>query len=266
MLDKFRRNIDYLRISVTDRCNLRCTYCMPEEGVEQIGHDKILSYDEIFKFVLEASELGVRKVRLTGGEPLVRKNIVTLVKMIASIGKIEDFGMTTNGTLLHSFAKPLKEAGLHRINISIDSLDPLKFREITRCGNIEDVIRGVRAAKDAGFENIKINTVIKESSEEKDAKEVLAFAKENRLMIRFIRKMNLEAGKYWVVQGGDGGNCKICNRVRLTSDGFVKPCLFSDMGFSVRELGARDAILNAIGHKPEKGLLSKENKFYSVGG
>src|SRR5664279_537199 len=136
MLDKFNRKLNYLRISVTDRCNLRCTYCMPEEGIKLYRHEEILTFSEITGFTRAAVANGVTKVRLTGGEPLVRKGITALVRMISEIKGIEDLSMTTNGTLLKLYAGELKAAGLQRVNVSLDTIDPEKFKRITRTGNI----------------------------------------------------------------------------------------------------------------------------------
>lgn len=266
MNDNFGRCITYLRISVTDRCNLRCCYCMPQEGIKLISHENILSFDEIAETVREAVKLGVTKIKITGGEPLVRKGITGLVNMLAQIDGITDLGMTTNGTLLDKYAFALKSAGLHRLNISLDAIDPERYRSITRCSNIEDVMRGIAAAKDAGFSKIKINTVIDASPDEADARAVAEFAAKNNLEIRYIRRMDLEKGEFWVVHGGSGGDCKKCSRLRLTSSGFVRPCLFSDIGFSVRELGATKALTQAIEYKPEKGKISTVNTFYNLGG
>ena len=143
MFDSYNRRINYLRISVTDRCNLRCTYCMPAEGIALMQHKDRLSFEEIMEVVDAAIALGVDKIRLTGGEPLVRKGIVNLVQMIASRSAIVDLGMTTNGQLLEQFAQPLKEAGLHRINVSLDTMDSEKYRQITRGGEIEKVLKGI---------------------------------------------------------------------------------------------------------------------------
>ena len=151
MFDRFNRSIDYLRISVTDRCNLRCRYCMPEKGIRLLKHEDILSFDEMAEFTKVAVRKGIKKVRITGGEPLVRKGIVTLVSMISEIDGIKDLSMTTNGILLRNFASDLKKAGLHRVNISLDTIDPVKFSYITRDGKITDVLDGINAAKDAGF-------------------------------------------------------------------------------------------------------------------
>jgi cyclic pyranopterin phosphate synthase len=264
--DNYNRNINYLRISVTDRCNLRCTYCMPEEGIKLLSHEDILSYDEIRDFTEVAVGKGVRKVRITGGEPLVRKGIVTLIRMIAEIKGIKDLSMTTNGVLLKQFASELKEAGLMRINISLDTIDPDKFKAITRNGNITDVIEGIRAAKDAGLLPVKINCVIKKSKEEPEAIAVTRFCKENGLEIRYIRQMDLIKGHFSTVDGGIGGNCSLCNRLRLTANGKLKPCLFNNIGFDVRDLGYERAIELAVMQKPECGSVNNTGAFYNIGG
>ena len=150
MFDRFNRQIDYLRISVTDRCNLRCNYCMPADGIPLLKHEDILSYETILDVVRTAVTMGIRKVRITGGEPLVRKGIVQLVRMIAEVKEVTDLGLTTNGILLGGFAEDLAGAGLHRINISLDTVDPEKFREITRGGDLNRVFTGIDAAKKAG--------------------------------------------------------------------------------------------------------------------
>lgn len=266
MKDQFNRNINYLRISVTDRCNLRCVYCMPAEGVPPISHSEILSFDEIMEVVKRAVAHGVDKIRITGGEPLVRKNIVELIRQIGKLEGVKDLAMTTNGILLPRFAQELANAGLHRVNISLDTTNPERYREITRRGNVEDVFAGIEAAKKAGLTPIKINCVIKKTSFETDAQLVAKFCKENDLKVRYIREMDLENGLFWKVQGGKGGDCKTCNRLRLTSTGMVKPCLFSDLQYSVRALGAKKALKTALDNKPRTGTISKTNKFNDVGG
>jgi cyclic pyranopterin phosphate synthase len=266
MLDSYHRQIHYLRISVIDRCNLRCTYCMPEGGVKQMAHKDILTFEEICAIVRKAVSLGFDKFRLTGGEPLIRKGIVNLVKMIASIKGVNDFSMTTNGTLLRPFALPLKKAGLQRVNISLDTLNPDRYTEITRSGNISDVLGGIEAALNAGLNPIKLNCVIDSSPSEPDAVQVARFAEKNGFEIRYIKKMNLKTGEFWGIIGGDGGNCSICNRLRLTSNGMIIPCLFNDICFSVRELGIERALRQAILFKPERGLRSLNNHFVHLGG
>ena len=266
MFDRYNRQINYLRISVTDRCNLRCEYCMPATGVKLLGHNEILSFEEIIGVVKAAVGLGVTKVRITGGEPLVRKEIITLIKMIGSFKEITDFGMTTNGIFLDKYASQLKEAGLHRVNISLDSIDPDKFRLITRGGDIEKVFQGIEAAKKAGLTPIKVNVVIRENKDEPDAVGVRGFCEENDLQIRYIHMMELDKGEFSVVEGGDGGDCAICNRLRLTANGKIKPCLFSEIEYDVRELGPEGAILKAVENKPACGTVNTVGQFYNIGG
>ena len=150
--DSFQRPINYLRISVTDRCNLRCIYCMPEEGVGMMSHSDILSYEEIYTVARVAAGMGINKIRLTGGEPLVRLGVPDLVRMLAGIDTIDEITMTTNGILLARYAQELKDAGLSRINISLDTLKPEKFEMITRCGHLKDTLEGIEAAHAAGLE------------------------------------------------------------------------------------------------------------------
>ena len=266
MYDRFDREINYLRISVTDRCNLRCRYCMPEEGIQLLPHDQILTFDEIAEFTRTAVANGITKVRITGGEPLVRKGIAILVRMIADIDGINDLSMTTNGVLLKKFAAELHLAGLQRVNISLDTVDPEKFKYITRSGNLNDVLEGIAAAKDAGLLPLKINCVIKESKEEDDAVAVKRFCLANDLEIRYIHQMDLVKGHFSAVIGGIGGTCSLCNRLRLTANGKLKPCLFNDIELDVRKLGFEKAIKTAIGLKPSCGSFNKTGKFYNIGG
>lgn len=266
MIDKFKRRIHYLRISVTDRCNLRCRYCMPEEGITMLRHAEILTYEEIQQVVAVAVPLGVDKIRLTGGEPLVRRDIVDLVAMISAVPGVKDLGMTTNGILLEGFAGDLARAGLHRVNVSLDTVNPKKFEEITRGGDINQVFRGIEAAVKAGIHPIKINCVVRSSALETDAMEVRDFCHRNGLQARFIHQMNLESGHFGIVEGGSGGHCASCNRLRLTSNGKMKPCLFSDLEYDIRSLGIRKAMELALDAKPEKGTRSVKGCFYNIGG
>ncbi|HOX78729.1 MAG TPA: radical SAM protein [Bacteroidales bacterium] len=266
MFDRFDRQINYLRISVTDRCNLRCTYCMPADGITLLRHEDILSYDEIVEVAQIAAEMGVSKIRLTGGEPLVRKGITNLVKMLASIPGIVDLSMTTNGILLERFAQELKDAGLQRVNISFDTLDAERFRKITRGGDIEEVKKGIMKAREVGLTPVKINCVTGYEMDPEDAARVKEFSEANGFQVRFIRQMDLASGEFYVVDGGDGGNCNRCNRLRLTSNGIVKPCLFNAIGYNVRELGAREAILQAVSNKPRCGTANSEEEFSWIGG
>ena len=265
MFDSFNRRINYLRISVTDRCNLRCEYCMPAEGIQLIPRERILKFTEIAEITRIAVEMGVTKVRITGGEPLVRRRIVELVAMIAGMDGVEDFGMTTNAVALPEFAKPLRAAGLHRLNISLDTVDPRRYRDLTRCGELADAVAGIDAAVSAGFDSIKLNCVIEESSDEPDARGVAAFGAERGLPVRFIRKMNLATGEFWQVEGGDGGKCSTCNRLRLSSDGKLYPCLFNDLCYDVREMGIEPAIHAALEGKPQSGHKATR-EFNTLGG
>ncbi|MCX6226885.1 MAG: radical SAM protein [Bacteroidia bacterium] len=266
MSDRFDRNINYLRISVTDRCNLRCTYCMPAEGVRLIRHEDILRYDEIVEVVKIAVDFGIAKVRITGGEPLVRKGVVSLIEMIAAIPEIRDLSMTTNGILLEKYAIELKSAGLQRVNISLDTMNPLRYQEITRFGDINHVIRGIDAAIAAGLAPVKINCVIRNTPDEPDSRMVREYCIRKGLEVRYIHEMDLDRGYFRGVIGGDGGNCSSCNRLRLTSNGMIRPCLFSNSGFSVRELGPRAAIERALDNKPECGSFNTTGEFYNLGG
>ena len=266
MLDRFNRHITYLRISVTDRCNLRCHYCMPAEGVDWIPHGNILSFEEIVEVVEVAVELGVTKIRLTGGEPLVRKGIVELVRMIAGVHGVEDLAMTTNGVLLEKYAADLSVAGLHRVNVSLDTLNPEKYKELSRGGDIQSVFSGIDAAVKAGLHPIKINCVRSNETTVVDEEQLRVFCKENNYQLRFIKQMSLADGSFSPVEGGEGGRCNICNRVRLTAKGDIIPCLFSDDGFNVRELGIENALKMAVGIKPASGHQNNVNAFYNIGG
>ena len=266
MFDRFNRKINYLRISVTDRCNLRCVYCMPENGVPLLRHEDILNFDEIVEVTRIAVSRGVDKVRITGGEPLVRNGIVDLISMISHINGIKDLSMTTNGVFLDIYADDLVKAGLQRVNISLDTIDPEKYKKVTRVGDVQKVFDGIKAAKKAGLNPIKINCVIKNNSLEPHAIAVAKYCNENDLQIRYIKEMDLEKGEFSVVQGGSGGDCAICNRLRLTANGMIKPCLFSDIQYSVRELGTEKAIEMAVENKPRSGHMNNTGKFYNIGG
>ena len=266
MFDSFNRHINYLRISVTDRCNLRCTYCMPTEDVNYLKHKDILSFEEIVDFVKIAVDCGITKVRITGGEPLVRKNIIELVSQISEIQGVEDLSMTTNGILLSRFAGELKKAGLKRVNISMDTLDEDEFTKITQGGNLKNVLKGIEAAKLAGLEPVKINAVKMKNMNKNGIIELRQFCKQNDLKLRFIHQMNLATGEFSVVEGSQGGNCSICNRLRLTANGKVKPCLFSDIEYDVRQLGAKKAIDMALFNKPKSGTYNKSGSFNAIGG
>ncbi len=265
MFDHFNRSINYLRISVTDRCNLRCSYCMPEEGIRLLDHSDILSFGEIVDFTRMAVANGITKVRLTGGEPLVRKGIVELVAMLGAIDGLEDLSMTTNGILLSKYAADLKKAGLNRINISLDTVNPDSYCQITRNGELEQVLEGIDAARVAGLEPIKINCVLL-GQPDNETLYLQNFCEERGLKLRFIHQMNLKTGEFSTVEGGEGGNCSKCNRVRLLANGNIKPCLFSDLAYNIRNLGHQEALDLALGNKPRVGTYNQSGEFYNIGG
>ncbi|MEI8005690.1 MAG: radical SAM protein [Bacteroidota bacterium] len=266
MFDRFNRRINYLRVSVTDRCNLRCVYCMPVEGIKMLSHTDILSYEEILEVIRVAVSMGISKVRITGGEPLVRKGLVQFISEVAALPGILDLGLTTNGILLEEYAQPLALAGLHRINISLDTMDPGRFNEITRGGDLSKVLLGIEAAQKAGLKPIKINCVIRDSSGEPDAVAVKEFCESRGFEARFIHQMNLGEGCFTIVENGHGGDCANCNRLRLTANGRIKPCLFSDMEFDIRKMGIKAAVEAAVGMKPEKGTTNSSDFFHNIGG
>lgn len=189
MKDSFNREINYLRVSITDRCNLRCRYCMDKDGLSnKLAHDDILTFDEIAAFVKICANNGISSVRITGGEPLVRKGVPSLVYMINQIDGIKDVSMTTNGILLPKYAKQLKDAGLKRINISLDTLDPQTFKTITRIGNLEDVFAGIKCAIDTEFSPIKINCVANKIHNI-NYYEIAKLSIKNNVSVRFIEYM-----------------------------------------------------------------------------
>ena len=193
LIDLYGRKHNYLRISVTDRCNLRCLYCMGPEGVKLIPHRRILTYEEILEVVKAGAALGISKVRLTGGEPLVRKGLLHLVEEISRVPGIIDLAMTTNGILLPDFAGPLKEAGLQRVNISLDSLKPAVYRKITRGGELARALAGIEAALAAGLKPVKINIVLMKGINHREVPAFLKLALEKELHLRFIEYMPIGA-------------------------------------------------------------------------
>jgi cyclic pyranopterin phosphate synthase len=189
MFDKHERDINYLRVSITDRCNLRCTYCMPKDGLSLLGHDDILRYEDFLRIISVAARLGITKVRITGGEPLVRRGVVDFVAALGAIPGLTDVSLTTNGILLESHAEQLFQAGIRRINVSLDSLDPGKYAQITRGGDLQAVLRGIRKAREVGFAPLKINIVAIRGVNDD---EILAFARltlADPYQIRFIEMM-----------------------------------------------------------------------------
>lgn len=303
LIDKYGRVHDYLRISVTDRCNLRCVYCMPEEGMTFEPDHRILSYEEITEIVRVLAQLGVRKIRLTGGEPLVRKQLDRLVGMLAAIPGIEDIALTTNGIYLANFAEALKSAGLTRVNISLDSLKQDRFAMITRGGDLKRVLAGIEASRRAGLAPIKLNVVLMKGINDDEVESFLRMTIDEPVHVRFIEYMPIgkqgEAwrgeylpllhvldtckrtgmgyapsrdtfgngpAQYYRLEGAAGTFglihpvsdhfCATCNRLRLTADGNIKPCLFWSDEFNVRKhIGNAAAIeslfFRALDLKPE---------------
>ncbi|MEG0156299.1 MAG: GTP 3',8-cyclase MoaA [Anaerovoracaceae bacterium] len=295
MIDNYGRNINYLRISLTELCNLRCKYCMPEEGVPKKNHREMMTREEIFSAVSAAAELGINKIRLTGGEPLVKHGIVDLCAGVAAIPGITEVCMTTNGTLLSGFAKELKAAGVSRLNISLDTLDPDKYNDITRLGKLSDALEGIEAAMEAGFGRIKINVVLAKGFNDDEIADFVQLTKDRDIEVRFIELMPIGDGigfnrdqfisaeevlrrvpqlvsldkedgvaKLYALPGGKGRVglirpiscefCAGCNKIRLTADGKLKPCLHSDQEIHLKGLSKeemRQTIKAAILDKPE---------------
>lgn len=195
LMDPFERRIDYLRLSVTEQCNLRCAYCMPVEGPRRIERSDLLTFDEIERMVRILAGLGIRRVRLTGGEPLVRRNLPDLLRRLKAIDGIEEVLLTTNGVYLKALARELKDAGLTKINIHLDTLSPEKFKTITRCGDIQKVFEGIAEAKKIGLNPIKLNAVIQRGVNDDEASDLLRFAAANGLILRFIELMPIGPGR-----------------------------------------------------------------------
>jgi len=216
--------------------------------------------------VKTAVDLGITKFRLTGGEPLVRPGIVQLVEMLTSISGVDEIAMTTNGVGLRKTAKDLKKAGLHRVNISLDTLDPVKFKQMTRGGKLEDVLLGVEAAFKAALIPVKLNIVVSPDEGETDALMVEAYARKHGYISRRINKMDIRNGIFSVVENSDRGDCRVCNRLRLTSNGYIRSCLLADLMFNVRELGAEEAFRQAAAYKPESGCGTRTAYMGRIGG
>ncbi len=187
--DRYHRQINYLRVSITDRCNLRCTYCMPEEGVQPLAHDAILSYEEILRVARVAVELGIRKIRVTGGEPLVRRGVVPFIERLAALPGVNDLSLTTNGLLLPQLAGPLHRAGLRRVNVSLDTLRPDRFHRVTRRHGFREVLAALQAAREVGLAPIKVNVVVIRGFNDDEIPAFAAFAQEHGYEVRFIEFM-----------------------------------------------------------------------------
>jgi len=268
LTDLFGRAITCLRISVTDRCNYRCTYCMPSVGIDLIPHCMILSYEAIAQIAKVAGKLGITKVRITGGEPLVRKNIESLVSMICAGWPFEEVCMTTNGSLLtRSKAFALKSAGLSRMNISLDTLDPASFSSITHGGSLRDVLKGIDAACAADLAPVKINMVIRPGTTTDEIKQMRLFCTHNGLKLQTISQFSLSDRKHHASTAADRPpNCATCNRLRLTSDGCLKPCLFSSDEVKVNLNDIEESFRFAAQTKPAYGTCGSHRSMSQVGG
>ncbi|MGA1997561.1 MAG: GTP 3',8-cyclase MoaA [Bryobacteraceae bacterium] len=327
LVDSFGRLHDSLRISVTDRCNIRCTYCMPETGAPFMPHGEILTYEEIERFARVAVGLGVNKLRVTGGEPLVRRDLPELIGRLAGIPGVRDLALTTNGVLLDRFAGPLYAAGLRRLNVHLDTLDRQRFIEIARRDDLERVLAGLEAAKQAGFVNIKLNAVAVKNLVEPDIVPLALFARRHGFEVRYIEFMPLDAQNLWdrgkvlladdilamlareiaplhpvpdpdprapaseyafadgigrvgVIASVSRPFCGNCNRIRLTSDGKLRYCLFALEEDDVKGLlrsGAPDAEIAAAirrniagkwaGHEINSArFVAPPRPMYSIGG
>lgn len=268
MLDSFERDIRYLRISVTDRCNLRCRYCMPEEGICKKGHGDIISYELIRQVVAQAVALGITKVRLTGGEPLVRKGIVELVESLATVAGLEELTMTSNGTLLTDFARDLKQAGLDRVNVSLDTLNPERYSWLTRGGQIATVLAGLDALSKAGFTDTKINMVLMPEFNGDELEAMTDFCRRRGLRLQRIQRYQLS--DYRSIDFGTQAErpqpCRLCNRIRLTADGMLRPCLFSGLEIPLNRDDIRTSLLEAIAAKPAHGTANTVRENWQIGG
>lgn len=296
MIDNYNRQINYLRVSVTDKCNLRCRYCMPEEGVPHREHKDMMTVEEMLMAINAAAELGINKIRITGGEPLVKRGIVNLCREVAEIQGINEVCITTNGILLPQMAEDLKAAGVDRLNISLDTLDPEKFHYITRVGQLQDVLDGMEAAEKAGFENTKINCVLMGGFNDDEIEDFVNLTREKPIEVRFIELMPIGGGidfdkqqfvsceevlkrvpqlvsleeeegvaKMYQIPGAPGKVglirpiscefCEGCNKIRLTADGKIKPCLHSDQEIPLKGLmqdEMTETLKKAILDKPER--------------
>ncbi len=323
--DSFQRPINYLRISVTDRCNLRCIYCMPPDGVHLMSHSDILRYEEIYTVAQAAAELGIDKIRITGGEPLVRAGLPGLIQMLAGIEGIDDISLTTNGTLLKRYAAELKSAGLRRINVSLDTLKSDRFELITRSGgSLDQVLEGIEAARAVGLSPVKLNMVVMSGINDDELLDFAAKTIAEEWHVRFIELMPLAGettsaprfvsatemrkrleslgelepclpsigngpAKYFRLPHARGTIgfitpvsehfCFNCNRLRLTADGKLRPCLLSDYEVDLKQplrrgvssAGLKQLIEEAVANKPlrhhmAEGYVPKERPFSQVGG
>lgn len=280
--DTFGRTFDYVRIAVTDRCNLRCTYCMPEEGVEFRHRDEMLTAEETLRIISVLAKVGVKKVRFTGGEPTIRKDIVNLVAGAAATPGIKGVHLTTNGLLLHRYAKDLLDAGLTGINVSLDSMDTDRFMRITRRPGVDTVLNNIKLALDTGFQRVKVNAVFMHGFNEDELERFTEYTKDHAVTVRFIEFMPFDAEQIWstgdhftsaetivarikarypdigpapgtrtehhifkvpgyagkiaVIPAFTRSLCGNCSRIRVTADGSIRNCLYSDDEYNLRQV------------------------------
>lgn len=265
MFDSCGRDIHYLRISVTDRCNLRCIYCMPKEGIRLLPHDRILSYEKMAEVAAVAARLGFHKLRITGGEPLVRKGLVEFVAMLRRIPELRTLAMTTNGTLLAPVAGALKDAGLDSVNISLDTLDADRYRNLTRGGELGDALCGIEAARSAGFP-VKLNVVVMEDGEVDELPAIRAYAATIGAGVQTIARYRLEETKADYEAFDRPPRCGDCNRLRLLADGRIRPCLHGQATFPVDFTDIEGSIRRAIGAKPARGHSCTDLAIGQIGG
>lgn len=297
MLDRHARNITYLRLSVTDLCSLRCRYCMPAGGVSKRGRDEICSLEELVEITRAAVDCGVRKVRLTGGEPLVRRGILEICRGIAAMKEVEELCLTTNALALPQLAEPLKEAGVNRLNVSLDTLRPDRYAYMTRGGRLKEVFQGLEAAANAGFTGTKLNVVLMKGFNDDEISDFVDISRLYPLEVRFIELMPIGEGAHaqflpaetvlqshpqllplegsgvarrYRLPGGRGAVgliepmsrcfCPQCDRVRVTAEGKLKPCLHSNQEIPLRGLhgeSLRQAIREGITAKPERHRMNE---------
>ncbi len=265
MRDSFGREITYLRVSVTDRCNLRCVYCMPPEGVRLLAHSAILSYEQIALVVAAAGRLGFRKVRLTGGEPLARKGIAGLLSLLRPIPGIETLAMTTNGTLLAPLAAELKARGLDSVNISLDTLDPARYGELTRGGRLAEALEGVRAAVAVGLP-VKLNMVVLDDTSAAEQQRMRAFAAETGARLQLIARYRLDEPKRDDSRYDRPPPCGRCDRLRLLADGRLRPCLHGAATVQVDFGDIEGSIRAAVQAKPQHGVACGDLAVRQIGG
>lgn len=318
MTDAYGRKIEYLRMSVTDGCNLRCVYCMPADGMSECPCRTAMSADEFVEIAEAAASLGMKKLRITGGEPLVRGDILPLVRRLGQIPGIEDMSLTTNATLLGPIARELFQAGIHRINISLDTLDEEKYSRITRGGHLSDALDGIRAAIDAGMSPVKLNAVLIGGFNDDEIGALAGLTLKYPVQVRFIELMPIGSadafpkeaylpvgevlkrlpelepvereahsvarlyklpgalGEVGLISPLSDHFCAECNRLRLTADGCLKPCLHSAEELPVRGLHGedlREAMLTAVSHKPQMHVAlsatersEAKRSMYRIGG